>query len=191
MGQVRSIAVFSGSSFGSSPMYKDMATALGEEMARRGITLVYGGGYCGLMGAVAEAVQSNGGYVIGVLPEAMNTEAVTKKRVETELRIVPDMHERKETMYSLSEGFIALPGGIGTMEELAEIYTWRQLGIHSSNIGLLNINGYWDPFIAMLDKSVEEGFLSSAIRNVLIVEEDPALLLGRILGEPYSIPKKI
>lgn len=188
----RAIAVFSGSSFGRSHAYKDAAATLGREMARRGITLIYGGGYCGLMGACAEAVHDNGGKVIGVLPKAMDVESVRKKRVETELLIVPDMHERKQTMYSLSQGFIALPGGIGTMEELAEIYTWRQLGIHSWNIGLLNINRYWDPFIAMLDRCVSEGFLAKEARDILIVEESPELLLNRISDTvPSPLPDKL
>lgn len=187
-----SIAVFSGSSFGSSPAYREGAAALGRKMAEEGITLVYGGGYCGLMGAVAEAVRDGGGKVIGVLPEAMDTQSVRSKDIETELLIVPDMHERKRTMYSLSEGFIALPGGIGTMEELMEIFTWKQLGIHKWNIGLLNTSGYWDPMIAMLDRSVSEGFLSKAVRDALIVEEDPGRLLARIIDDNGpELPRKL
>ena len=192
METIRSIAVFSGASFGNKPEYKEAAVALGKAIGSKGLTLIYGGGYCGLMGAVAEAVRDGGGKVIGVLPEAMDTQSVRSKDIETELLIVPDMHERKRTMYSLSEGFIALPGGIGTMEELMEIFTWKQLGIHRWNIGLLNTSGYWDPMIAMLDRSVSEGFLSKAVRDTLIVEEDPGRLLARITdGNGPELPRKL
>ena len=192
METIRSIAVFSGASFGNKPEYKEAAVDLGKAIGSKGLTLIYGGGYCGLMGAVAEAVRDGGGKVIGVLPEAMDTQSVRSKDIETELLIVPDMHERKRTMYSLSEGFIALPGGIGTMEELMEIFTWKQLGIHRWNIGLLNTSGYWDPMIAMLDRSVSEGFLSKAVRDTLIVEEDPGRLLARITdGNGPELPRKL
>lgn len=188
---IKAIAVFSGSSFGTHAGYKAAAEALGREMAKRSIALVYGGGYRGLMGTVAEAVHDNGGHVIGVLPESMNNDKVKLKSVETELHIVPGMHERKRMMYSISQGFIALPGGIGTMEELCEIYTWRQLGMHSFNIGLLNTDGYWDPFISALDRGCGDGFISKEVRNLLIVEDDPAVLLDRIASERFEIPDKI
>ena len=191
MDRKKAIAVFAGSSPGSVDAYGKAAAALGREMASRGITLVYGGGSRGLMGITAEAVKSNGGKVIGVLPEFFNSEKVREKEVETELHIVPDMHERKKLMYSLADGFIALPGGIGTMEELCEIYTWRQLKLHNSNIGVLNIRGYWDPFIAMLDRSMKEGFLSEEARSVLIAEEDPAVLIDRIFSQSFSLPDKL
>ena len=191
MAQIRRIAVFSGSSFGINERYRNAAIELGKEMAKRSIDLVYGGGYKGLMGAIAESVRDEGGRVIGVLPEAMNNEKVRLKDVETELYIVTDMHERKNKMYSLSDGFIALPGGIGTLEELCEIYTWRQLGIHKKNIALLNTEGYWNPFIAMLDKAVEEDFLSAEVREILIIEESPAMLLNRIENECAELPSKL
>ena len=177
---IKAAAVFSGSSFGTHESYRKGAEELGREMARRSITLVYGGGYMGLMGVVAEAVSENGGKVIGVLPESMNNDKVKLKRVETELHIVPGMHERKKLMYSLSDAFIAMPGGIGTLDELCEIYTWRQLGIHHSNIGLLNIDGYWDSFIAALDRAHEDGFVSAEVRALMIVESDPVRLLDRL-----------
>lgn len=188
---IKAIAVFSGSSFGTHEGYKAAAEALGKEIARRSISLVYGGGYRGLMGTVAEAVQDNGGHVIGVLPESMNNDKVKLKSVETELHIVPGMHERKRMMYSLSQGFIALPGGIGTMEELCEIYTWRQLGMHGFNIGLLNTDGYWDPFISALDRGCSDGFISKEVRNLLIIEDNPVVLLDRIASERFEIPDKI
>ena len=185
-----SIAVFSGSSFGSSPAYREGAAALGRKMAEEGITLVYGGGYCGLMGAVAEAVRDGGGKVIGVLPEAMDTQSVRSKDVETELLIVPDMHERKSRMYSLSDAFIAAPGGIGTMEELLEIYTWLQLGYHRKNVALYNACGYWDPLISMIAKGTAEGFISESVRDALIIESDPEVLLDRLREERNPLPVK-
>ena len=167
METIRSIAVFSGASFGNKPEYKEAAVALGKAIGSKGLTLIYGGGYCGLMGAIAETAGKAGSHVIGVLPEAMNTKDVRLKDVETELIIVPDMHERKSRMYGLADAFIAAPGGIGTMEELSEIYTWRQLGYHSKNIALYNPCGYWDPFIRMIDRGTQEGFISEEVRRVL------------------------
>ena len=167
METIRSIAVFSGASFGNKPEYKEAAVALGKAIGSKELTLIYGGGYCGLMGAIAETAGKAGSHVIGVLPEAMNTKDVRLKDVETELIIVPDMHERKSRMYGLADAFIAAPGGIGTMEELSEIYTWRQLGYHSKNIALYNPCGYWDPFIRMIDRGTQEGFISEEVRRVL------------------------
>ena len=190
--KIESVAVFSGASYGIGDEYGKAAESLGNAIGKRGLTIVYGGGYCGLMGIIAESAGMHGSRIIGVLPEAMNTPDVRLKDVETELLIVPDMHERKRTMYSLSKGFIALPGGIGTMEELMEIYTWKQLGIHRWNIGLLNTSGYWDPMITMLDRSVSEGFLSKAVRDALIVEEDPGRLLARITdGNGPELQRKL
>ena len=180
MSRLERIAVFCGSSFGSNEEYKENAIRLGKEMAKRSIALVYGGGAKGLMGVIAETVHENGGYVIGVLPESMDRPSVRLKKVEDELIIVPDMHERKRTMYSLSDAFIALPGGIGTMEELMEIYTWRQLGIHECNIGLLNVKGYWNPLLDMLDKAVSEGFLSKEVKDILIVESEAGKLPAKL-----------
>ncbi len=191
MDEIKAIAVFSGSAFGNDDLYREAAAKLGREIAERSITLVYGGGYCGLMGTVAETVYERGGKVIGVLPETMNTESVTKKRVESELMIVPDMHERKRTMYSLSDAFIALPGGIGTMEELMEIYTWRQLGIHECNIGLLNVKGYWNPLLDMLDKAVSEGFLSKEVKDILIVESEAGKLVEMLGRKAGKLPAKL
>ncbi len=188
---LRSIAVFCGSSYGTKPLYRTAAEELGREMVRRGIALVYGGGCRGLMGTIAETISSGGGHVTGVLPKAMDVPEVRQKAVESELIITDGMHERKKTMYELSDAFIAMPGGIGTIEEISEIYTWRQLGYHMKNIGLLNAGGYWDPFVAMLDKGVEEGFISEAVRNILIVEEDCAKLIERLSSECMQVPRKI
>lgn len=190
METIRSIAVFSGASFGNKPEYREAAAALGKAIGNKGLTLIYGGGYCGLMGAIAETAGKAGSHVIGVLPEAMNTKDVRLKDVETELIIVPDMHERKRLMYELADAFIAAPGGIGTMEELSEIYTWRQLGYHSKNIALYNPYGYWDPFIRMIDRGNQEGFISEAVRNILIVESDPERLLEKLAEKSCALPVK-
>ena len=160
-------------------------------MAAKGITLVYGGGGKGLMGTIAASVRENGGHVIGILPEAMDIPSVRKNSQETELIIVPGMHERKKAMYERADAFIALPGGIGTIEELSEIYTWRQLGYHEKNIGLLNISGYWDPFLEMLDKGVEEGFISSPVRSIVIAENNPETLIDRLEKESFELPSKL
>ena len=168
METIRSIAVFSGASFGNKPEYKEAAVALGKAIGSKGLTLIYGGGYCGLMGAIAETAGKAGSHVIGVLPEAMNT----------------------KDMYGLADAFIAAPGGIGTMEELSEIYTWRQLGYHSKNIALYNPYGYWDPFIRMIDRGNQEGFISEAVRNILIVESDPERLLEKLAEKPCALPVK-
>ena len=191
MGTIRSIAVFCGSSTGRRPEYGDYARQLGAEMVRRGISLVYGGGCIGLMGIIADTVRSGGGHVTGILPEAMDVPEVRRRNVESEIIIVPGMHERKKMMYERSDAFIAMPGGIGTIEELSEIDTWRQLGYHSRNIGLLNACGYWDPFIAMLDKGTEEGFISESVRRLLIAEGDAATLLDRLENERLESQPKI
>ena len=190
METIRSIAVFSGASFGNKPEYREAAAALGKAIGNKGLTLIYGGGYCGLMGAIAETAGKAGSHVIGVLPEAMNTKDVRLKDVETELIIVPDMHERKRRMYELADAFIAAPGGIGTMEELSEIYTWRQLGYHRKNIGLYNPCGYWDPFIRMIDKGTLEGFISEEVRSILIVESNPERLLEKLAEKACALPAK-
>ena len=190
MDRIRSITVFCGSSDGRDKAYREAAEKLGKAMADRDIALVYGGGSRGLMGIIAETVHDAGGHVTGVLPESMNTSAVRQKSVESEIIIVPSMHERKKTMYAMGDAYIAMPGGIGTMEELCEIYTWRQLRYHSKNIGLLNTEGYWDPFIAMLDRGVHDGFISEAVRNIIIAEEDPERLIDRLGSENSPLPPK-
>lgn len=191
MKQVKSIAVFCGSSDGKREEYAQYARSLGIEMARKGIALVYGGGNRGLMGVIARAVRENGGRVIGVLPKAMDIPSVRNNSVENEIIIVSDMHERKKTMYEKADAFIAMPGGIGTIEEISEIYTWRQLQYHDKNIGLLNIAGYWNKFLSMLDTGASEGFISEKVRNLLIVEPEPVKLIERLESENYTVPSKL
>ena len=187
---IESVAVFSGASSGIGDEYRKAAESLGNAIGKRGLKIVYGGGYCGLMGVIAENAGKHGSHIIGVLPSAMNTPDVRMKSVETELIIVPDMHERKSRMYSLSDAFIAAPGGIGTMEELLEIYTWLQLGYHQKNVALYNTCGYWNPLIAMIDKGTKEGFISESVRDALIIESDPDTLLDRLTEERNPLPAK-
>ena len=191
MDKIEAIAVFCGSCHGKDEIYRKKAEELGKALALHGITLVYGGGNRGIMGTIAHSVHENGGKVIGVLPEAMIKDSVTKGAVQDELYVEKDMHMRKARMYSLSQGFIAMPGGIGTMEEILEIFTWRQLGYTKANVGLYNVGGYWDSFLDMLDKAVTEGFLSPEVRNALIVEDNPEVLLGRMEKEETSLPDKL
>ncbi|MGN1164009.1 MAG: TIGR00730 family Rossman fold protein [Candidatus Ornithospirochaeta sp.] len=191
MKKLNTLAVFCGSTMGEKPQYKEKAMELGREMARRGITLVYGGGNRGTMGVVSHAVHDNGGKVIGVLPSAMVIPSVTDNDV-SDTKIVEDgMHSRKKKMYSLSDGFVALPGGIGTMEEILEIFTWKQLGYTGGNVALLNAEGYWDDLLAMLDKAVAEGFLDKRVRASLIVDDDPSRLIRRLEEEECELPDKL
>ena len=191
MKRLKRLAVFCGSVMGKDQIYKTEAEKLGIEMAKNSISLVYGGGNRGLMGVVAHAVHDNGGKVIGVLPKAMIRPSVTDGQVEDEVYIEDGMHQRKKRMYSLSDGFVALPGGIGTIEEISEIFTWRQLGYTSGNVALYNINGYWDPFLNMLDKAVEDGFLSEKVRESLIVVNDTESLFSRLDNERVTLPDKL
>ncbi len=187
----RTVAVFCGSTMGKKEIYRTKTLALASEMTERGISLVYGGGNRGLMGVLAHAVFDHGGRVTGVLPKAMNFGRVTDGTASSETIIVENMHERKKMMYDLSQGFIAMPGGIGTLEELCEIYTWRQLGYTEANIALYNVDGYFNPFLTLLDRAVEEGFLAPAVREALIVTDDPAELLERLFSDRKELPDKL
>ena len=189
--KLRRLAVFCGSSCGRDAAYTESAEALGKAMAERDITLVYGGGGKGLMGCIAKSVRENGGNVLGILPEAMNVPEVRKNAMETELIIVSGMHERKKAMYDAADGFIAMPGGIGTLEEISEIYTWRQLGYHKKNVALLNTSGYWNSLLSFLDRGTEDGFISQPVRNLLIVEDSSERLLDRLEKESAAIPPKL
>src|SRR3954471_1382965 len=173
---MRRICVYAGSNPGSDPAYADGARALGAELAGRGIGLVYGGGKVGLMGVIADAVLTAGGEAIGVMPQALIDREIGHPGL-TELRVVDSMHERKALMAELADAFIAVPGGIGTLEELIEVYTWSQLGIHDKACGVLNVNGYYDALARFLDHAVTAGFLRPEHREVLTVAADPAELL--------------
>jgi len=174
------LCVFAGSSAGHDPAYEHAARVLGTELARRGVGLVFGAGRVGLMGALADAALSGGGEVIGVIPRSMVEREWAHDRL-TQLHIVSDMHERKALMNQLSDAFVALPGGIGTLEELFEVYTWAQLSFHHKPVGLLDVAGYYRPLLSMLDSMVERGFLGRPARGLLICDDAPTPLLSRLL----------
>jgi uncharacterized protein (TIGR00730 family) len=169
--ELSSICVFCGSNAGAQPAYVATAEAVGRGLAERGVRLVYGGGKVGMMGAVADAARSAGGEVIGVMPQAIVDREIAHTGLD-DLRVVGSMHERKALMAELSDAFIALPGGVGTLEELFEVYTWAQLGIHEKPIGLLDVAGYYRPLVAFLDHSVHERFVRPSTRDLLAVAED-------------------
>ena len=174
------INVFCGSSPGNGPVYVAVADALGTELARRGIGLVYGGGSGGLMGAVARAADGAGGRVLGVIPAALAPKELSGESIG-ELRVVDTMHERKAIMAAESDAFIAMPGGFGTLDELFEVMTWVQLGIQNKSIGLLNVDGYFDPIVAWIDRAIEHGFVRSRHRDLIVVASDPVELLDRLI----------
>ncbi len=171
------VCVFCGSSGGDDPVYRDAARAVGRLLAQREITLVFGGGHVGLMGAVAEAALAAGGDAIGVIPEGLKRKELAYDGL-TELIVTSTMHERKQCMADLSDGFIALPGGFGTFEEFCEILTWGQLGLHEKPCGLLNVKGYYAPLLALFDHAQSEGFLKPRHRELVITEDDPEQLLA-------------
>jgi uncharacterized protein (TIGR00730 family) len=183
---VKRICVFCGSSPGRHAQYSEAAIHLGETIARRGMGLIYGGGSVGLMGVVANSVLRAGGQVIGVIPKSLATKEVAHFDLE-DLRVVESMHERKAMMADLADGFIALPGGMGTLEELCEILTWGQLGMHTKPCGVLNVDGYFDLFLEFLEHAVTEQFLKPKHRALLLVDQDPDRLLDAF--GTYQPPK--
>jgi uncharacterized protein (TIGR00730 family) len=176
---MRRLCVFCGSSPGDRPVYADAARRLGECLAARGLGLIYGGGHIGLMGVLADAVLRAGGEAIGVIPQSLVDRELAHGGL-TNLRVVSTMHERKALMADLADGFVALPGGYGTGDELFEILTWAQLGLHSKPIGLLNVAGFFDPLLAWLDHTVHEGFVKAAHRHLLREASEPEQLLDRL-----------
>ena len=174
-----SLCVYCGSRMGTEPVYAAAADQVGLLTGRAGWQLVYGGGKVGLMGITADAALAAGGTVFGVIPQNLLDKEVGHTGL-TELRVVATMHERKTLMFARADAFVALAGGIGTFEELFEIWTWYQLGVHSKPFGLLNTGGYYDPLITMLDRMVSQGFLSPAVRALLHVGTDAQDLLGRL-----------
>ena len=178
MNSINSICVYCGSSPGRRETYASAAAALAESLVRRNIRLVYGGASIGIMGILADQVLKLGGQVVGVIPKALAHKEVAHYRL-TELHVTQSMHERKMLMAELADGFIALPGGIGTLEELFEIWTWAQLGFHSKPCGLLNVDGYYDALIGFLDHVLAEQFVKQHHHGMLIVEKDPEALLDR------------
>lgn len=189
--RIERVCVFCGSNPGARPVYAEAARALGRTLAERGMGLVYGGARVGLMGAVADTVLAAGGEAIGVIPHALVAREVAHTGL-TELHVVNSMHERKALMADLAGAFIALPGGYGTLDELCEILTWSQLGLHPKPVGLLNVEGYFDPLLALFDRAVEEGFLPAPHRGLALADTDAARLLDRFAAyDPPSTGKWI
>ncbi|WP_225413957.1 LOG family protein [Stigmatella hybrida] len=180
---LKTVCVFCGSRPGARPEFLASATALGQELARRGLTLVYGGASVGLMGAVADAVLSGGGRAVGVLPVSLQQREIGHTGLQ-ELHLVNSMHERKALMAQRSDAFIALPGGFGTFEELFEIVTWGQLGLHQKPMGLLDVAGYYQPLLAMVRRAVDEGFIPEVQALPFAVSPSPEALLDRLQAGP-------
>jgi len=186
-----SICVFCGANGGADPAYLAAAEAVGAGLAARGIRVVYGGGRVGMMGAVADAARAAGGEVVGVIPQQIFDLEIGHTGLD-DLRVVGSMHERKALMAELSDAFIALPGGIGTLEELFEVYTWAQLGIHAKPLGLLDVAGYFQPLVAFLDHAVRERFLRPEMRTLLAVSDGLDDLLAALeASEPVTLQKWI
>lgn len=188
---MRRVCVFCGSAEGARPEYALAARQLAEVLASRQLGLVYGGGHVGLMGILADAALAAGCEVIGVIPEALHQREIGHEGLTT-LHVVGSMHERKAMMSSLADAFIALPGGLGTLEETFEVWTWGQLGWHAKPIGLLDVVGFWEPLITMVDRMVDQGFIQTEYRRMLCVEDEPTRLLDRMSQwRPPAVPKWI
>lgn len=183
---MKRICVYCGSSPGNNPAYAEAARRLGALLVEQSIGLVYGGAAVGIMGAIANEVLARGGEAIGIIPEALAVKEVAHTGL-TEQRVVASMHERKAMMAELSDGFVALPGGWGTIEEIFEILTWAQLGFHDKPCGLLNVAGYYDGLFTFLEHAIDEGFVRPVYRDILILEDAPEDLLQRFAG--YRAPK--
>lgn len=183
---MKSIVVFCGSANGYSELYKEAAYELGAILAERQIDVIYGGAKVGLMGALADGALNNSGRIIGVIPDFLKTKEVAHESL-TKLEMVDSMHARKLRMHELSDGIIAMPGGWGTMEELFEMMTWGQLGLHQKPIGILNVNGFYDAFNAIVSSMVSEGFLKEVYQEMLLVSPDPLELLDMM--ENYTPPE--
>jgi len=186
---MKRICVFCGSAIGRRAVYADAARGMATALLDRGLGLVYGGGSVGLMGTLADAVLAGGGEVIGVLPKGLARKELAHSGL-TELHVVPSMHERKALMASLADGFVALPGGLGTLEEVLEILTWSQLGIHQKPVGLVDVEGYWTGLLGLLRHAVQEGFVRPEYATLVLVEPGPAALLDRFAAwrPPASAP---
>ncbi len=186
---MKRVCIFCGSSAGASAQYTELARHCGKVLAARGLTLVYGGGNVGLMGILADAALEAGGEVIGVIPRRLVDRELAHGRLTSLIR-VGSMHERKQKMADLADASIALPGGIGTMDELFEIYTWLQLRFHNKPVGVLNAHGFYDLLLQFLDHMVQERFLKPANRDILLVESDFEKLLDRMAGfQPHPVPR--
>ena len=182
---LKRVCIFCGSSTGARPEYRTAAKEVAMQLAGREMGIVFGGGCVGLMGVVADAALEHGAHVIGVIPSAMVARELAHRGLP-DLRIVSSMHERKALMASLSDAFIALPGGFGTFEEFCEVVTWSQLGLHRKPCGLLNVAGYYDPLVSLFDRAVADGFIRPENRGIVVSEADPATLVRRLAEEPVA-----
>jgi uncharacterized protein (TIGR00730 family) len=186
---LRTVCVFCGASAGVHPLYREQAAALGRYLAESGRRLVYGGGHTGLMGAVADAALEAGGHVIGIMPRHLVDREVAHTGL-SELHVVDSMHERKALLSELADGFLAMPGGLGTLEELFEVWTWGQLGLHRKPYGLLETNGFYAPLLGFLDHAVTAGFIKPEYRALLVVDTQPEALIARMEAmEPPAVPR--
>ncbi|MGB3289547.1 MAG: TIGR00730 family Rossman fold protein [Burkholderiaceae bacterium] len=189
MEKFNSLCVYCGSSIGRTESYATQARALARAMVQRNIRLVYGGASVGIMGVVADEVLRLGGQAIGVIPESLQKKELAHKGL-TELHVTPSMHARKTQMAELADGFVAMPGGVGTLEEIFEVWTWAQLGFHGKPCGLFNVDGYYDALATFLDHTVSEDFVREQHRRMLVVESDPDILLDRYAAyTPPAVPK--
>lgn len=189
MRDIKSLCVYCGSSTGSNPKFVEATVALGELLAEQGIELIYGGGAVGLMGLIADTVMEAGGKVTGIIPTGLFPREVAHAGL-TELVEVTTMHERKAMMFERSDAFIALPGGFGTLEELTEVLTWAQIGIHAKPIGVLNVDGYYDHLLAFLARAIDDGLLRRENRSFLLDHDDPAGLVNDLIyAEILAVPK--
>ncbi|XP_042514011.1 probable cytokinin riboside 5'-monophosphate phosphoribohydrolase LOGL1 isoform X2 [Macadamia integrifolia] len=179
MGKFKTVCVFCGSKSGNRKIFSDAALDLGRELVERKMDLIYGGGSIGLMGLVSETVFNGGCNVLGVIPTALISHEISGRAVGQVL-VVSDMHERKAEMSHRADAFVAIPGGYGTMEELLEVITWSQLGIHNKPVGLLNVDGYYDCLLGLFDKGVEEGFIKPSARDIVVSAENPRELIEKM-----------
>jgi uncharacterized protein (TIGR00730 family) len=188
---VKRVCVFCGSSPGARPAFMAAATVLGAELARRGLGLVYGGASVGLMGGIADAALQAGGHVTGIIPSSLVKKELAHVGV-SDLRVVRTMHERKALMADLSDAFVALPGGIGTLEETFEILTWAQLGLHRKPCGFLDVEGYYQPLLSFLEHGIEARFIRTEHRSLFLVEQDPLVMIDRLAAyRPPNVEKWI
>lgn len=176
---MKRVSVFCGSSFGTDDIYKSQATLLGQKLAKNNIELVYGGANVGIMGAVADGTLSSGGKVIGVLPNFLKSKEIAHEQL-TELILVETMHERKTKLNELSDGVIALPGGIGTLEEFFEMWTWAQLGLHKKPLAILNVNGFYDSLVVLVQTMVDQGFVKEVNQKMLLISDNVEELLEKM-----------
>jgi len=183
---MKRVCVFCGSSSGSLPIYQQVASNVGRLLAGHGYCVVYGGGRVGLMGALAEGTLAAGGELVGIIPQALFEKEIGYSDLK-DLRVVGSMHERKALMAEISDAFITLPGGFGTFEEFFEMVTWSQLGVHQKPCGLLNLNGFYDPLLAMCDHAVSQGFLRKVDRELILSDSDPEALIQRVLT--FKVPE--